>query len=326
VSGVVIAKGSPDEIGEDRFIVIRDGSGQPHYGRFRNGEAFRNLRTGSLAELGAGTDRRRQVTAQIVAVAQANGGVYAESSHEAFLRASEPEASDRQVASRVRSAAARLAFVAGHEGSGVRALEEGQYAIDPEPFQRFSQRGNSRTDVRVIDAHPLPEQIEAHAVTWLDRQAFGDRPDARLQDHRAVREAIQQRQAWLVQQGYADRIPDDGGVTLRPEALRTLAVEERSEVARRLAEKFDRPVEGLATGDSVTGAYRGTQQLHGGKLAVVVTDERVVVASVGRAPDISIGSAVTLERNGRYATVEPVAGQSLDRQTGGTIDGLEAGR
>jgi hypothetical protein len=53
----------------------------------------------------------------------------------------------------------------------------------------------------------------------------------------------------------------------------------------------------------------------------------VVVAPVGKTPDVAGGSTVNLERaTGRNATVEPVAGQALDRQTGRTLDGLEAGR
>lgn len=327
VSGVVIAKGSPDEIGEDRFVVVRDGTGRPHYGRVRDGDNFRDLRPGSIAELGAGTDRHRQVAEQIVAVARANAGVYSDQLHEDFLRTSEPSSTDRQVASLVRSATSRLDFVAGHEGPGVRALDDGQYAVDPEVFQKFSQRGSERTDVRAIASHTLSEQVEAHAVTWLDRQAFGDRPDTRLQNHPAVQEAIQQRQEWLVQHGYADRAQEDGRVVLRAEALRKLAAEERSDVAKRLAEKHDRPVEELSAGDTVTGVYRGTQQLHGGKLAIVTTEDAVVIAPVGKTPDVATGSMVNLERTtGRTATIEPVAGQSLDRQTGRTLDGLEAGR
>jgi type IV secretory pathway VirD2 relaxase len=327
VSGVVIAKGSPDEIGEDRFVLVRDSEGRPHYGRVRNGEDFRGLRAGSVVELGAGTDRKRLVAEQIVAIAHSNEGIYSAELHGSFLRASQPAPSDREVASLVRSATSRLAFVAGHEQSGVRAMDDAQFAVDPDRYQRFAQRGTSHTDVRVIAAHPLAEQVNAHASTWLDRQAFGDRPDARLRDHPAIQEAIQQRQDWLIQHAYADRDPDNGDFKLRPDALRNLAAEERSEVAKQLADKYDRPVEALQTGDSVTGEYQGTRQLHGGRLAVVVTEDSVVVASVNRTPDIATGSAVTLERtSGRTATVLPIAGQSLDQQTGRAVDGLEAGR
>lgn len=327
VSGVVIAKGSPDEIGEDRFVVVRDGTGRPHYGRIREGEDYRDLRAGSIAELGAGADRRRQVTEQIIAVANSSARTYSGELHEAYLQTSELGSTGRQVASLVRSATSRLGFVAGHEGSGVRPLDDGRYAVEPEVFQKFSQRGSQRSDVRVIASHTVSEQVNAHAVTWLDRHAFGDHPDARLRDHPAVQEAIQQRQEWLVQHGYADRTQKDGHVVLRANALRKLAAEERSDVAKRLAEKHDRRVEELSAGDTVTGVYRGTQQLHGGKLAIVTTEDAVVVAPVGKTPDVATGSTVNLERTAaRNATVASVAGKSLDQQTGRAIDGLEAGR
>ena len=64
-----------------------------------------------------------------------------------------------------------------------------------------------------------------------------------------------------------------------------------------------------------------------GGLAIVTTEDAVVVAPVGKAPDVATGSTVNLERTtGRNATVASVAGKSLDQQTGRAIDGLEAGR
>jgi type IV secretory pathway VirD2 relaxase len=328
VSGLVIAKGSPDEIGEDRYVVVRDGGGKAHYGRVREGQDFRDLQIGSVAQLGGGGERRRQVTEQIAAVATANNGIYTAQLHEDWLRGAQPGWSDRQVASVVRSAAGRLEFARDHEGSGVRGAEGGDYAIDPVVFQKANSRPSQRTDVQVLAAHPLPDQVQAHAVTWLDRQVLGksDSTDSTgMRTHPAVREAIQQRRDWLVQHGYAALA--DGSVTLQPDALRRLAAEEREAVAMRLSAKYDLPVEGLAAGDAVTGRYRGTEQLHSGKLAVVVTNQSVIVATVGRTPDVATGTVVTLERTaGRNATVDSVASRSRSRQASREIDGLEAGR
>ena len=113
----------------------------------------------------------------------------------------------------MRSATSRLGFVAGFEGAGVRASEDGEYAVDADAFAQFSQRASQRTDVRVIAEHSLAEQVEAHAVTWLDRQAFGERPDARTADNPTVQEAVQQRQEWLVQNGYARALGDENGTS-----------------------------------------------------------------------------------------------------------------
>jgi type IV secretory pathway VirD2 relaxase len=322
VVGVVIAKGSTDELGEDRFVVLRDGKGLAHYGRVRDNEAYRDLDIGSVAELGAGTQRRKWVTEQIAAVAKGNDGVYSPELHEAYLRAAEPGSTDWEIASNVRTATSRLSFVAGFEGAGVRALEGGEYAVDADAFMQFSQRTGRRTDVRVIAEHSLAEQVEAHAVTWLDRRAFGQRPDMRTADNPMIQEAVRQRRDWLVQNGYAQRSGEAGTVELLPGALEQLAAEERADVSDKLTRKYGWPVTELPLGGTVSGKYHGTEHLHSGKLVVVVAEESVYVSPVGTDPDVGTGSEVNLHRpSARDATVEPVAEQALDLDNGLSLDG-----
>jgi type IV secretory pathway VirD2 relaxase len=322
VAGVVIAKASTDELGEDRFVVIRDGTGRAHYGRVRESDAYRDLDIGSIAELGAGTQRRRTVTEQIAAVAKANDGVYSPELHDAYLRVSQPDATDREIASNVRSATPRLSFVAGFEGAGVRGSEGGAYAVDADAFSQFSQRTSQRTDVRVIAEHSLAEQVEAHAMTWLDRQAFGPRPDARTADNPMVQEAVQQRREWLIQNGYAQRSGDEKNVELLPGAMENLAAEELADVAERLAAKYSLPVNELPRGGTVSGEYRSTEHLHSGKFAVVVAEESVFVSPIRNDPDVGAGSEVTLQRtSAQNATVEVAAGQTLNLDAGLSLDG-----
>ena len=321
VAGIVIAKDRADELEDDRFIVVRDRSGQAHYGRVRDTPAYRDLHVGSVAELGAGTQWRQEVATQIATVAQSTG-VYSAQAHDSYLHQAKPELSEREIASAIRAADSRLAFVAGFDGSGVRALESGEYSIDADQYIRFIQRGGSRTDVRVIAEHSLDRQIEAHAVTWLDRQAFSDRPDVRTTEHPAVQEAIEKRQDWLIRNGYAQRVEATGAVDLSPDALRELAAQEQADVAGRLAGKFGLPVAELPQGGTVSGEYGGTETLHSGKLAVVVTDENVFVSPVSRTPNIDVGSPVELQRtSAANSTIEMTAVQSADRDAGASLDG-----
>jgi type IV secretory pathway VirD2 relaxase len=321
VAGIVIAKDRVDELADDRFVVVRDSAGQAHYGRVQDTQAYRDLHVGSVAELGAGTRWRQEVAAEIRAVAQASGA-YSAQAHEAYLRQSKPDSTEREIASAIRSAEARLGFAAGFDGSGVRALEAGGYSIDSQLYASFSQRGSSRTDVRVIAEHTLERQVEAHAVTWLDRQAFGSRPDTRMTDHPAVQDAIEQRQEWLVRNGYAQRVADGGAIELNPDALQELAAEERSDFAGRLAGKFRLPVAELPKGGTVAGEYGGTEALHSGKLAVVVTEETVFVSPVSRTLNVDAGSTVELQRtSANDSTIELAAGQSADLDVGVSLDG-----
>ena len=326
VSGIVVAMGSPDEAGDDRFVVVRDAAGRAHYGRVRDGQAFGDLRVGSVAVLGAATHRRRAAMEQVAAVTAAHGGTYSAELHANYLRQKRPDLAAQEVTALTRSAAGRLAFLAGSDGSGVRDLGGGRYTVDSVAAIRLASAGGERTDVGVVAAYPLAAQVGAHAVTWLDRQLAPSGRDDRVRDHPAVMAAIAERQQWLVAHNYADRAAD-GRVTLRPDSLRRLAAEERVAAAERLAHRHGLPVSELAVGDAAAGEYRGTERLHGGRLSVVVTTGGVVVAPVERTPDVAVGSTVELDRRGgRRATVTPLAGQSLDRQTGAELDGLEAGR
>ena len=169
----------------------------------------------------------------------------------------------------------------------------------------------------------MAEQVEAHAATWLDRQTFGRQPDARTDNNPIIQEAVQQRQEWLVRNGYAERSAGDTGtVQLLPGALEQLAAEERAEVAERLAGKYGLPVNELPQGGTVSGEYRGTEHLHSGKLAVVVAEESVFVSPVSRDPDVGTGSEVNLQRtSAKDATVELAAGQTLDLDAGLSLDG-----
>jgi hypothetical protein len=174
----------------------------------------------------------------------------------------------------------------------------------------------------VIAEHSLAEQVEAHAVTWLDRQAFGQRPDERTADNPTVQEAVQQRREWLVQNGYAQRSSDEATVKLLPDALQNLAAEERADVAQRLADRYGLPVNQLPRGGTVSGEYHGTEHLHAGKLAVVVTEQSVFVSPIRNDPDVGAGSEVTLQRtSAQDATIEVAAGQTLDLDAGLSLDG-----
>ena len=337
--GVVVAKGNADEVSDDRFIVVRDAQSQTHYGVVAEGDDYRSVRLGSVAELGTGNQRRREVTAEIIAVAQANGGDYSSEAHLKHLRSAQPERTEAHLSSHVRSAEGRLASVAGHAGSGVRGAGDGTFAVDGEAFDRFSRRGMQRQDVRPLSHQTLSEQTEARAFTWLDRQVFGSTDPRLLASkgiHSAVAEAGQRRAEWLIAQGYAKRSETEpGGVRFLPGAMRRLAGDEREAADRKLAERHGLPVVELPQGGSVTGNYQSVETLHSGRRAVVVTEENVFVAPVRRAPRIGAGVAASLSRTGSQdASVQAVTGAAKGSGVAGVsapgaqmyLDGLEAGR
>jgi hypothetical protein len=332
IVGIVIAKGGADELTDARFVVVRDAAGQAHYGRVPDGEAYRDLRIGSVAELGAQAAKRSAQAAEVLAVATANRGDYSTAAHTASLCAKSGEPTAAEVTSEVREAAARLASWSLRDGSGVRPVVPGapdRFQIDVVAFDQFLRRTQrARTDVRVIAAHPLSEQVDARAATWLDRLAFGTTPDARVMEHPAVREAVARRAEWLVRNGYAHRVTGSPTpVELASGALDRLVTEERSAAHTSLERRYGRRVLELSEGGYVTGAYGGTDHQHAGKRATVIADEAVYVVPVRRSPDVPEGATVEARRvSGQDAIVEAAVGRARTRGAERKSGGLEAER
>ena len=231
------------------------GSGQAHYGRVRDTQAYRDLHVGSVAELGAGRNGGRKWPRRSVPLRRPAACIRRRPTRRICVNPNQTQPNGRSLR---RFGPRNPGWRSSPDLTGrvFGRWKSGEYSIDADQYTRFSQRGGSRTDVRVIAEHTLDRQIEAHAVTWLDRQAFSDRPDARTTEHPAVQEAIEKRQEWLVRNGYAQRLGGHGAVDLNPDALRELAAEERADVAGRLAGKFGLPVAELPKGGTVVRRIR----------------------------------------------------------------------
>lgn len=153
VAGVVVVKGAVDEIGTQRFVVVRDRANVLHYAKVNEGEAFRTLRVGDEAELGRGTHTRREIARQ---VAQATGrdGRYANKEHERQLLLA--NRGSAQAALRwAQTAGRQVEAWADRPESGIqRTREIGVHRVDRKAFERFIQRQASRgvTDVRNLTA------------------------------------------------------------------------------------------------------------------------------------------------------------------------------
>ncbi len=205
VAGIVIAKDSADELEDDRFIVR---PGRRRTGALWAGPGYAKL-SGFARRIGCRTGRGNAVTPASGRAdrgrRRSQGASIRRRPMTAYLRQSNPDSTEREIASggSVRGLPAgirrRVRWIgrARVGNRGVRHRRRLIHAVQPARKLAHGRSGDRR-------AH-LERQIEAHAVTWLDRQAFGNRPDARTADHPAVQEAIEQRQEWLVRNGYAQR-------------------------------------------------------------------------------------------------------------------------
>jgi type IV secretory pathway VirD2 relaxase len=337
IGGIVIVRGSTDELTESRFVVVQDAGGKSYYARLRDDDAYAQTQVGSVVRLGWQDARRHAQNGQVLAVAARNEGLYTAAAHEAYLRATEPAMAPDQIVATVRSTMGRLGFLAGLSGtwgmentSGVQQAGDGKFRIEREAFLRSQERMRIVTDLSVLSPFRLDQQADAHALTWLDRLAFGGGTDKELLKHPAIQQALRAREAWLVQNGYAQELQSDGSpVVLRPGAMRRLAEAEQRSFREQLTKAHGKPASELPSGRDIAGTYNGTYPLHAGQQAVVVTSDHVYVTGVRQSPRVGKGADVTVRHDvDRGILTISGSGPSMQVQTlGGRQRGasLEAG-
>lgn len=300
VRGVVVARGAPDELSDARFVVLEDHAGKPHYVPLWANESYDAVRIGGVMEVGRSAERKWRTAREIVRVAEFSGdGLYSIGRHRKWIQARHPRATEQQVDRHLRTFDLNVANLSKQAGSGVVRAPEHAFTVDRAKLEQFTANRNRWLDARVVAAHPLKEQIEAHAYTWLDRQILRTQIAKGVSEKDVIRNvrvqcAITERGDWLVKHGYATRAGHDGtnSIAFLPGAVPRLIAREHKEFARHCNLKHGKRVEYVREGQSVTGVYRGMSYQHRGSFALVETEGGVFAAPVSRAPWAEIGQRV----------------------------------
>jgi len=301
VRGVVVAKGAPDELSEERFVVLEDRAGKPHYARLWANEALDAVRIGGVLEVGLSAERAWRVTREIARVAEFSGdGEYSTGAHRRWINAWHPKAADQQVQRHMTAYAHHVETLAKQSDSGITRTENGAFTIDRRKLEQFTARRSRWLDVRIVAAHPLSEQVEANAYTWLDRQILrtqmaGGVSAKDFVNNPQVQAAIAKRGNWLVEHGYAKRTDRDGvhAVTFLRGAVRRLIALEHEKFAQHGNQQYGKSLNYVREGQSVAGVYRGMMYQHRGSFALIETEEAIFAAPVTRAPWAEKGQRVT---------------------------------
>jgi hypothetical protein len=311
ILSALVAKGSVDEISDRRFVVVRDCTGRLYYSQVPEDENFRRAQSGSVVELGSKAHRQNVLAREITMVAQNHGGVYTTVDHGAFLAKQRSEVTPDQSAARIRSATAKLVFVAGHNGAGVQQVAENQFRIDAPVFEKFTAARRGQTDLCIVSAYSLDQQVDARAFTWLDSQLTsrlhpsqsGQTPQSSWNGQFA--QALERRRQWLVGQGLAEFTgPDQKAITFKVGAMAHLRSVEYRQVLTDIAGEFKRPAVRLPREVTITGRYAGSRELHTGPLAMITTPKKIYVTHQTRLlSSIRVGNTVTLrlDRSGKLA-------------------------
>lgn len=130
-------------------------------------------------------------------------------------------------------------------------------------------KGRSRVALAVRSDPSIEEQIHAHGATWLDRQLVADEPTEVAEGGfgRGLRQALQNRTDYLVEQGLAQR--DGQRVIFARNLIGTLRDREVNALGARLAAETGLPFAKASEGDQVAGIYRQRFSLASGRFAMI---------------------------------------------------------
>lgn len=264
VIGRVAAKGLADELRDRGYLVIDGIDGKAHYVALNARDELANYPAGSVVEVRGSAEIR---AADRTIVALASDGLYRTDHHLAVARGQAQAGRDPQavVAAHVRRLEAlRRAGI-------VERMAEGLWKVPDDLPERGRQYDAQRLGGVVVElkSHlPIERQTRVIGATWLDQQLIGGgRGLGDFGFAGEVRQAVQQRADFLIEQGLAEK--QGQRVILARNLLVTLRNRELAQAAKDIAADTGlehRPVE---DGQRVAGIYRRSVMLASGCYAVL---------------------------------------------------------
>jgi type IV secretory pathway VirD2 relaxase len=263
VVGRIVDKGLADELYDRGYLIVDGVDGRAHYVPLAAGADFDALPIGGIVETRAATER----TADRTIAGLASNGVYRTDHHLAVERAkAAPEHDpDSFVAAHVRRLEAlRRAGI-------VERVEDGVWRVPADLAERgkaYDARRLGGVDVELRSHLPIDRQTRAIGATWLDRQRFGDLSGLGQSGFGAeVRDAMRNREDYLVDQGLAERRGQR--VVFARNLLATLRSREIDAAAKKIAGETGLQHHVVQDGERISGIYRRSVMLASGRFAML---------------------------------------------------------
>ena len=265
VTGRVISKGLADEISDRQYVILDGTDGFSHYIDIGRPKENAPVTEGSIIAVSPKAQGARAVDHRIAEVAQAHGGIYDESLHQRF----DPKITREFALTHVR----RLEAIRKAIG-GVERATDGRWAIGPDFLEKAAayERGLARAnpvEIETLSSVAIERQARAEASTWLDRELMKDQATP-LRDSgfgRELRQALQQRQEWLITQNLAYQ--EQGRVVYRKDFQQELKRRELTRAGAEIAKEHGMTYR--AYGREISGIYRRSVRLVGGRFAMIET-------------------------------------------------------
>jgi len=262
VLGRIAAKGLADELNDRGYLVVDGIDGRAHYVRLPIGADLAALPMGGIVEVKP-AGRERAVDRNIAGIARE--GLYRSADHLVQLR--QEGATDPQTA--VDTHVRRLEALR-HSGV-VERMTDGVWRIPPDFLSRSQTHDAQRAAGGTIELRShlsIEQQVRAQGATWLDHQMVGDAKELSSRGFGVqVRDALQGRIGFLVEQGLAER--RGPRVVLVRNLLSTLHDRELVAVGKVIQHQTGLVHRPLRDGERADGIYRRSVQLASGRFAML---------------------------------------------------------
>lgn len=265
VVGRIAAKGLADELQDRSYLVVDGVDGRAHYVALDPGVDLSAYPTGGIVEVRAALHEPRPADRTIIAHVGADG-LYRTDRHLAEARrdARPGDDPDGYVAAHVR----RLEAV--RRAGLVERVQDGVWRVPADYLDRataFEAKGSGGAVVEVRSHLSIGRQARAVGATWLDRALIDGAAPAPTGFGADVRTALDERRAFLVEEGLATRRGQR--LILARDLLATLRDREVATVGRRLATEIGLEHRPVSDGGSVRGVYRRSVMLASGRFAML---------------------------------------------------------
>ncbi|MBV5634637.1 relaxase/mobilization nuclease and DUF3363 domain-containing protein [Pseudomonas aeruginosa] len=263
VIGRVVAKGLADELCDRGYLVIDGLDGKDHYVALNARDELANYPIGSVVKVRGSAEIR---AADRTIATLASDGLYRTDHHLAIAQGQKSRRDPREV---VVAHIRRLEVL--RRAGIVERVAEGLWKVPDDLAERGRQYDAQRIGGVAVElkSHlPIERQARVIGATWLDQQLIdGGRGLGDLGFAGELRQAMQQRANFLVDQGLAER--QGQHVMLARNLLTTLRDRELAQAAREIAAKTGLEHRPVLEGQRVAGIYRRSIMFASGRYAVL---------------------------------------------------------
>jgi type IV secretory pathway VirD2 relaxase len=263
VTGRIVDKGLHDELSDRGYLILDGLDGRAHYAALASHVELTSLPMGAIVTIRGAEPRSADRAIQTLSP----HGIYRSADHLGELRKDTVPARDPEAV--VQAHVRRLEAL--RRGQIVERLSDGVWKVPADLPERGHKHDLKRLGGAEIELRchlPIERQTTAIGATWLDQQLVkGSTGLPATEFGSDIRQALQERENFLVDQGLARR--SGQRVLLVQNLLSTLRDREVAATAAHIEVTTRRQYRPVTEGVRVSGVYRESIQLVSGRFAML---------------------------------------------------------